>query len=146
MNTKEIIKLTVPEIKGFEYTGEYRMVERDEYYANRDYEVSCNDDWASFVIGNQLILKKVYEEPKEPTLLERIEEKWPDKKVVMLEWSSIDFLSLPSKKGTVTHALAQSMKGFAGYVYIDRNSYFDMRLSPVRGEDPKLPIAVLFNK
>ncbi len=156
MKVVEDIQLTVPEIKGFEYTGEYRSVKRDEYYANNHYEARCNDDGASFVIGLQLILKKVYEEPKpEPTLLERIEAAYEGKEVVLLEWSNHHYLTKESLTFSlqdvihIEHIAAQSIKGFAGYVY---ENELMISKEPTdfycAGEADKItfPCAVLFEK
>ena len=58
--------------------------------------------------------------PKEKTLEERIQEKWPDKEVVMLEWGKVPSFDrdLLQMCGHINHAAAQSMRGFSGYVYL----------------------------
>ncbi len=80
----------------------------------------------------------------EPTLLERIEAAYEGKEVVMLEWSS-DSLKI----GNWGHYHAQSMKGFAGYVY---ENELMISKEPTdfycAGEADKItfPCAVLFEK
>jgi len=100
-------------------------------------------------------------EPKpEPTLLERIEKNWPDKIVKLLKWGELDedqerlFLIMDDICGVRSaHVLAQSMKGFAGYVYEDEvqgKAIFGLSGHPVNcdrmGGFKGHPIAVLFSK
>lgn len=55
---------------------------------------------------------------KEKTLEEKIEEKWPDKEVVMLDFGNTGILEIQSgPKESNAHIVAQSMKGFYNYVY-----------------------------
>ena len=109
---------------------------------------------------------RIKPEPKEPSLLERIEEKWGDKTVILLKLGELDaeqerlFLIMDDRCGVRSaHVLAQSMKGFAGYVYEklgfnDRepSDKFELHCDPSLmyiGVDKRFirqPIAVLFTK
>jgi len=52
----------------------------------------------------------------EPTLLERIEAAYPDRKIIMLYWVD-DYLYLNRNHQEFGHLHAQSMKGFDGFIY-----------------------------
>ena len=129
------IEIELPDFDGYEYTGEHRYPLHDEWGCrgpNQDQVRNCNP------LGALFILRRIV---KEPTLLERIEEKWPDKEVVMLEWGS-DSLKI----GNWGHYHAQSMKGFVGYVY-DIEGLFTKVSPTFRGtNNTNFPVAVLFNK
>lgn len=83
-------------------------------------------------------------EPKPETLEDRVKDEYPDYEVVMLEWCD-DYLCHPSG---MSHITAQSMKGFAGYVYDcpddPTGSTFTMMFPPVRKNIH--PVAILFTK
>ena len=89
--------------------------------------------------------------PKVESLEDRVKAEYGDEfEVVMLEWSRINVWSIQSRQGLVSHAIAQSMKGFYRYVY--ENPEPDKSLchliEPVWlcDYEPILPIAVLFTK
>ena len=130
------IEIELPDFEGYEYTGEHRYPLHDEWGCrgpNQDQVRNCNP------LGALFILRKIV---KEPSLLERIEEKWGDKEVVMLEWGS-DSLKI----GNWGHYHAQSMKGFVGYVYEVGDTLMDI-ITPTKILNQKalLPIAGLFTK
>ena len=89
-------------------------------------------------------------QPKVESLEDRVKAEYGDYEVVMLEWSRINVWSIQSRQGLVSHAIAQSMKGFYRYVY--ENPEPDKSLchliEPVWlcDYEPILPIAVLFTK
>ncbi len=120
----------------------------DEWYYGEYYQSgSVVDKGVDFYrpLKDYTILRpaKPSEIPKpEPTLLERIEEAYPDKDVMILEWKD-DTLHV----GDYVHVRAQSMKGFAGYVYED-DDHLIFNIYPVRRNkgETGFPIAVLFNK
>jgi hypothetical protein len=98
-----------------------------------------------------IIIDEVTEniKPKEKTLKERIEEEFPDKDVIMLEW----FGNYPTrclKANGMLHIDAQSTEAFAGYVYA-LNNVFKVSLRPCIW-DGKLqkyiqhPVAVLLGR
>jgi acyl-homoserine lactone acylase PvdQ len=92
---------------------------------------------------------RIKPEEKEKTLKERIEEEFPDKDVIMLEW----FGNYPTrclKANGMLHIDAQSTEAFAGYVYA-LNNVFKVSLRPCIW-DGKLqkyiqhPVAVLLGR
>jgi hypothetical protein len=94
--------------------------------------------------------------PKQETLEDRIKAEWPDKEVVMLEpqgFGNLLSVAIPESINNGTykpHFYAQSMKGFARYVYQrpDESGFF-IRESPVWGWNDNIilqPVAVLFDK
>ena len=94
---------------------------------------------------------KPSEIPKpEPSLLERIQEKWPDKEVVMLEWDEhcddVFMLNMKYKDCHWHHITAQSMKGFQGYVYFAHPFTVKPMPSMTDNRGYVQPIAVLFTK
>ncbi len=141
------IEIDLPELpKGFEYTGEIRYPKIfEEEWAMSLY--SGDPFQPTQVSPRQVILRKV--KPKKPTLLECIEEKWPDKDVSLLRWTKIpdcedEFLKF---EGGDLHTEAQSMKGFAGYVYdAEDGPLLGIRYGPICVITGNPPIAVLFNK
>lgn len=93
--------------------------------------------------------------PEEPEkgLKQRIEEKYPDYDVWMLEW--MDFPNghkYLRVKGTCSsaHSFLPSIKGFQGYVYEDEDGVLHRKLDLVFQPNPSLavvhPVAVLFKK
>ena len=90
------------------------------------------------------------EEPKEPTLLERIEEKWGDKEVIMLEWDEhcddVYMLIMKYKECHWKHIEAQSMKGFYKYVYLTDEDVLACNSTPISEYAEWETVAVLFNK
>ena len=82
--------------------------------------------------------------PKEPTLLERIEDNWGDKEVCLLDWNSENILCLTSTGNY--HTSLQSMKGLAGYVYNQDKLQVFREPVDTYGGDILMPCAVLFNK
>ena len=100
------------------------------------------------VFSENLRPAKPHEIPvKEKTLPERIQEKWPDKEVVMLEFDANDCLQFASGHylGQI-HCTAQSMKGFFRYVYDFGDDGFFLDREPTDGDSLKTihPVAVLF--
>jgi hypothetical protein len=84
----------------------------------------------------------------EKTLEEEIQEKWPDKEVVMFEWEDAtqfyrEKLMIKDNGHLRRHTDAQSMRGFAGYIYKD-GCDFMRRSVPIWPVDYKQPIAALF--
>ena len=88
----------------------------------------------------------------EKTLEQKIQEKWPDKEVVMLQESTCykhNREALFFGESDNYHVVAQSMKGFYKYVYEIEGELVDDREATVSClETGKTiqPIAVLFNK
>ena len=97
----------------------------------------------------------------EPTLLERIEAAYEGKEVVLLKWDEhcddVFMLNMKYKDCHWNHVTAQSMKGFAGYVYTEFNDIepydkFELHCDPslmyigVDKRFMRLPVAVLFSK
>ncbi len=84
---------------------------------------------------------------KEKTLQERIQDKWPDKEVVMLEFDANDCLQFASGHylGQI-HCTAQSMKGFFRYVYECGDGELTLFHEPLDVLDDKTiqPVAALF--
>jgi len=92
----------------------------------------------------------------EKTLQERIQEEWPDKEVVMLEWEYKGrILQINRFNCYHWHTSAQSMKGFKGYIYDDEellsisgDDDFLLTINPLEelgdGSAPIHPVAVLF--
>lgn len=78
----------------------------------------------------------------EKTLEEKIQEEWPDKEVVMFGWSSANIWGWTTGNKT-EHIKAQSMKGFAGYVY-DFEEGYKINSRPIWPNTTMQPIAVLF--
>ena len=135
------IEIELPDFEGYEYTGEHRYPLHDEWGCrgpNQDQVRNCNPRGALF------ILRKIV---KEPTLLERIEEKWGDKLVQLLTYNdSNGFLSIEGDEDCEPHVLAQSIKGFVGYVY-DIEGLFTKVSPTFRGtNNTNFPVAVLFTK
>lgn len=138
----------------------YRLkIDPDEWYYIK-FDGPGNLDKDSYIIlGDNTLFNEPFiailrpatpeEIPKpEPTLLERIEAAYEGKAVVLLEWGS-DSLKI----GNWGHYHAQSMKGFAGYVYEDEvqgKAIFGLSGHPVNcdrmGGFKGHPIAVLFEK
>ena len=84
-------------------------------------------------------------EPKEPTLLERIEEKWGDKRVQLLTYNdSNGFLSIEGDEDCEPHVVLQSMRNFCWYVYDEKRAGLTRNESPYRLG--RAPCAVLFDK
>jgi len=87
-----------------------------KFRTGMEWEEIHNSRWKEFNFAN--FDYRIKPEPKpEPTLLERIEAKWPDKKVVMLYWDTDDTLCIKMGSNQGYHTCAQSMKGFFKYVY-----------------------------
>lgn len=93
---------------------------------------------------------------KEKTLEQKIQEMWPGKEVVMLEPDDFGFLSLlvdcsvlvnTLKDVPHAHIYAQSMKGFAGYIYTHDDDLIKS-LKPTKNWKCKTlqPVAVLFEE
>ena len=87
-------------------------------------------------------------EEAKPTLSleDRVKAEYPDYEVVMLEWSCSEWCMSEGKRKGHPHGRAQSMKGFAGYVYYAHP--FTIKPMPIMrdGERYIQPIAVLFTK
>lgn len=86
---------------------------------------------------------RIKPEPQKPE--DRIEAEYPEFDVIPLEWSS----SKLRFEGSINpHIYAQSMKGFAGYVYLDNNGELIEHIHPVLelGFGRLHPVAVLFTK
>jgi hypothetical protein len=84
--------------------------------------------------------------PKELTLEEKVNAKYPDYEVVMLDWNSLNRWVMPNG---YLHIDAQSMKGFYRYVYQDPDGDWDTSTLTTMMWDNGItlqPIAVLFNK
>ncbi len=107
-----------------------------------------NRNWSLFNFANYKYRIKPEEMPKpEPTLLERIEAAYPDRKIYRLYWVD-DYLYLKRTPQEFGHIHAQSMKGFDGFVYDWKDETRDLPFTkifpPVRLGCH--PIAAVFNK
>jgi len=86
----------------------------------------------------------------EPTLEERIKEKWPNHSVVVLGYDEPDIdgvslLCVLHNRSTVSHVLAQSMRGFYEYVYLVGDRLYSFKLPTDKDQDNTIqPVAVLF--
>ncbi len=112
-----------------------------------------NRNWSLFNFANYEYRIKPDEIPKpEPTLLERIEAKWPDKRVIMLGWykyeiEARELLRMPwSTNGLYNHYEAQSMKGFFKYVYSTNNELLTSGNCPNSVYASYETIAALFDR
>ncbi len=137
------------------YNDVYRLkILPDEWYYQRPLEAGSEILQGKFITNNirncasTLRPAKPEEIPEpEPTLLERIELRWMDNKVVMLDRKQQDeILGYWPLFGFTGHTHAQSMKGFYGYIY--NHSGLEMFRKPTKAHQGKTvtPIAVLFNK
>ena len=93
---------------------------------------------------------RIKPEPIPQSLEDRIKAEYPEYEVVMLEWgvtSEWVYNKLLYLRGSL-HIYAQSMKGFAGYVYLDNNGEFIRNRYIVIdfGKGYEHPVAVLFTK
>jgi len=131
---------------------EWYNIDYDIEYGGNEISLGCNinggkDNYKSLSI--RVIRPAVpHEIPKpkpKPTLLERIEEKWGDKRVIMLYWMN-DYLYLKRTPQEFGHIHAQSMKGFEGYVYDYHGLERMIKATRVDPEGISTPVAVLFNK
>lgn len=97
-----------------------------------------------------------YEEPKEKTLEERIQEQWANKNVVMFARKESTGALVFADFEHIKHIGAVSMKGFCGYIYENQSTKvpFKVYSEPVKGTlegeegftQFAFPVAVLFNK
>ena len=128
----------------------------DEWYVWDDGQIE-----AGVSLGSEIMKKYLYKvlrpakpseipkpEPKEPTLLERIEEKWGDKVVNLLSYNVTNgLLSITDSPDCDPHTMLPAVKGFAGYVYdAEDGPLLGIGYVPVCVITGSLPIAVLFNK
>ena len=135
------VEIELPEIAGYEYTGESRTPLNGEWFMFEGEALNDRDQTSHYYI-----LRKI---PKpEPTLLERIEAAYDKYRVELLMWEP----NLCLRTGDF-HTVALSMKGFAGYVYEDEvqgKAIFGLSGHPVNcdrmGGFKGHPIAVLFEK
>lgn len=141
----------------FRYDRVYRLkIEPDKYYACGYDDAIFKGSYLSEVdISEYSTLRpaKSSEIPKtEKTLEDRIEEEWPDYKVVMLLWwkghNEPDRLRIPiGNSACYDHIEAPSYKGFYFYVYEKDNGL--LRYStPTKNWNGKTvhPVAVLFEE
>jgi hypothetical protein len=98
----------------------YRLViEDDKYYVYEDggrEEVFKGDE--PYLVDTKLLRPARPDEIPQPekTLEQKIQEKWPDKEVIMFGWSSANIWGWTTGNKT-EHIKAQSMRGFHTYVY-----------------------------
>lgn len=98
------------------------------------------------IMQTMTILERNGKPVTEPeTLEDRIQAKWPDKEVVMLEFLQ-GVLYFQSGESTYEHCMAQSWKGFAGFVYEEDGLWFTAIPVEYVGGEAVHPVAVLFNK
>ena len=87
-------------------------------------------------------------EPQPETLEDKIKEKWPDREVEMLGICKENgWLGLSEEGGARDpHFYAQSIKGFAGYIYCHEENNWLVSSKPVKSWRNKFvhPVAVLF--
>jgi hypothetical protein len=134
----------------------YRLViEEDKWYYLSDEQdtgictgVTINNNYTDDAIIIRPAKASEIPKPKEKTLEERIQEKWPDKEVVMLDdGTDILLFSYAGSCANRPHIEAQSMKGYCGYVYYAEGKVPEMH----RDEKPiseacNHPVAVLFRR
>lgn len=131
----------------------YRLViEDDKWYWIEDDngEQACLGEFINQKdITKALILRPARPDEipqQERTLEQKIQDKWPDKEVELLKWHS----KHGSKRRWVgsfgLHTKAQSIEGFAGYVY-DFDHGLDFSAMPCAETDIIIqPVAVLFER
>jgi len=158
---------------GGNFDNVYRLVvEEDKWYAlvtvNNDLHfekgallLAAQDDGVVALYEySTLRPAKPSEIPKpEPTLEDRVKAEYPDYEVVVLEFDEPDIdgvslLCVMHNRSAISHVLAQSMRGFSGYVY-ERNDDDSFSVYPwaVDCMDKNIgdsiythPIAALFTK
>ena len=156
------IEINLPDIEGFIFIGEFRIPKQNEWclvngMPMRRIHMALTD--GDFVLedtkGDNVTLNYVSEFPileklpKEKTLEERIKEKWPDKRIVMLNWDDdIDTGERCLFIGSTTkyHIVAQSMNGYDDYVYQLKDGGLVSVNSVTMSEYGEIlhPVAVLF--
>ena len=139
----------------------YRLViEEDKWYFCKGvykkpilgkYLICENNKYERLKVFENLRPAKLHEipKPKEKSLQERIQEKWPDKEVVMLFWEEGALrVKRPIERETYNlyHCTAQSMKGFFRYVYEYGDGELYLFHEPLDVSDDKTiqPVAALF--
>ena len=132
------------------------IIKDDEWYWADDGEI-----WAGAVLGESLRPEAIecYDtlrlaipaeiqaaRPKVESLEDRVKDEYGDYEVVMLEWKSDVLVMDSGGRAGNNHVMAQSMKGFAGYVYYAHP--FTIKPMPIMrdGERYIQPIALLFTK
>lgn len=134
------------------YKYVYRLViEDDKWYFAHD-EVRLGKDWDKDELEEACECRPARPDEipqQEKTLEQRIQERWPDKKVVMFGWSSANIWGWTTGNKT-EHIKAQSMRGFHTYVYqrLQDDSFFpDTKAVYCWNEHLTLqPVAVLFER
>jgi len=137
MNTKEKIEVMQAYI-------DHKPIEFKSNTCNNDYwkVITCALwDWCACE----------YRIKKEISLEDRVKAEYGDFDVVMLEWEEGEFLTL--KTGNVIkdncHIYAQSMKGFAGYIYDFDKQGLDRDFEPIWPQNQVKaiqPIAAIFSR
>ena len=150
------IEIELPEIEGFEYTGEYRAPKLGESFLNYQGEI------ITFLDGSMDEINPILRKLDPPNLEDRIKAEFSDKHVVMLEFMqegddkreslkiTSDDYSYECHSGIYheDYLSAQGMKGFYKYVYeVEAGKLFPQR-SPTTGhgidQETIMPVAVLF--
>jgi len=142
-STKAKIEVELPELEGFEYTGEYRKAEPGEWYLNSRNKIDSNPNSLSTCYEYLII---IHQKPVTPE--DRIKAQYPDYDVVMLKENEVFDLVL-NAPGLPLHCNAQSMKGFYRYVYQHPDGDLNTNTSPTKQWDKGvtlLPKAVLFSR
>lgn len=134
----------------------YRLViEPDKWYAM---ERECDHDHNVSILKGSNISEVDHcymirpAKPKEiptpeKTLEQKIQDKWPDKDVVMLKWSGDSLCIYDSHTlKPFPHITAQSMKGFAGYIYYKEGKKPELHRDESPAQNYRQPIAVLFKR
>ena len=136
------IEIELPEIEGFEYTGEFRKPKDGEYFKADVLGVQKGNG----VKVNRLILRKI------ETMEGRIKAEYPDYEVEMLDICKCNgWLGISEHDGArEPHIHAQSYPRFSGYIYHSEHGHlFSNPSSNYRralGGEMFMPIAVLFTK
>ncbi len=131
------------------------IIKDDEWYWVDDGEI-----WAGAVLGESLRPEAIecYDtlrlaipaeiqaaKPKELTLVEEVEAKYPDYEVVMLDWKARR-LVFDRFHDNWCHVSALSMKGFYKYVYLCNNGELSLGHTPIAQFASYETVAVLFTK
>ena len=141
------IEIELPEIEGFEYTGEYRAPKLGESFLNYQGEI------ITFLDGSMDEINPILRKLDPPSLEDRIKAEFPDKRVVMLVTRhflgiavDIPIDSNLTQTQFMSHTVAQSMRGFHKYIYEVEDGSFVEVVGPVLncGEGVLQPCAVLF--
>ena len=137
------IEINLPEFKGFAYIGEYRKPLRHDCFLDHDHTMIVTDDDGHYT--DDYVFIYIREPKPEPTLLERIEAAYPDRKIYRLYWVD-DYLYLNRNHQEFGHLHAQSMKGFYKYVYLTDEDVLACNSTPISEYAEWETVAVLFNK